>query len=283
MFDWGALIWDRPAVMGILNVTPDSFSDGGRHVDPDAALAHAAAMVEAGADIVDVGGESTRPGARPVALAEELTRVIPVVERVVRELGVVVSVDTMKAGVAAAALLAGAEIVNDVSAGTADPDMLATVAGASAGFVAMHMRGEPRTMQDDPRYEDVVREVGDFLAARLDTARGAGIGDAALCADPGIGFGKTVEHNLALLARLDELRARLGVPLLVGASRKRFIGTVLGATSIEGEPDALHRDDASLAAAVWAMEHGASVVRVHDVRPAVEARSLLTAMAVATA
>ncbi len=213
--------------MGIVNVTPDSFSDGGRFLEADAAVAHGLALVAAGADLLDVGGESTRPGAEPVDEQEELRRVLPVVGRLAAESGVPVSIDTSKAVVAAAALDAGATVVNDVAAAT-DPEMFGVVAAAGAGLVVMHMQGEPRTMQADPHYDDVVVEVGDFLLDRLAAARAAGIPTASLCADPGIGFGKTAAHNLDLLARLGELVARLDVPVLVGPSRKSFIARVLG-------------------------------------------------------
>jgi dihydropteroate synthase len=262
--------------MGIVNVTPDSFSDGGRYLAPDAAADHGFALVEAGADLLDVGGESTRPGAEPVPAAEEIRRVVPVIERLVAEAGVPVSVDTTKAAVAEAALAAGASVVNDVAAGRLDPEMLDVTARSGAGYVAMHMQGEPRTMQDAPTYGDVVSEVGGFLIERLGAARAAGIADASLCADPGIGFGKTVDHNLALLARFRELVDRVGVPVLVGTSRKRFLGAILaGVAGEEGEPPPERRDDASLATAVWALDHGARVVRVHDVRPAARAVALL--------
>jgi dihydropteroate synthase len=256
--------------MGIVNVTPDSFSDGGRFLAPDAAVAHGLALVAAGADVLDVGGESTRPGATPVPEAEERERVLPVVARLAAEAGVPVSVDTRKAAVAAAALDAGATIVNDVAAG-GDPRMLPAVAAAGAGLVLMHMQGDPRSMQDAPTYGDVVVEVGDFLVERIASARGAGIRDAALCVDPGFGFGKTAAHNLALLARLRELVARVGVPVLVGTSRKSFIRAVLG----DGEHA---RDDGTLATVVWAVDHGARLVRVHDAAAARDALRLLEIM-----
>src|SRR5215218_4843049 len=199
MLVWSEVCGERPAVMGIVNVTPDSFSDGGRFLDPDAAVAHGLELVATGADVLDVGGESTRPGAEPVAEDEELRRVLPVVRRLAAESGVPVSIDTSKAAVAAAALDAGASIVNDVSA-AADPGMFGVVAAAGAGLVVMHMQGEPRTMQTDPHYGDVVVEVGDFLLDRLAAARGAGIHTMSLCADPGVGFGKTAAHNVELLA-----------------------------------------------------------------------------------
>jgi dihydropteroate synthase len=223
--------------------------------------------VEAGADLLDVGGESTRPGAEPVDAAEEQRRVIGVIERLAAEAGVPISVDTTKAIVAEVALAAGARIVNDVSAGRFDPGMLATVADHDAGFVAMHMQGEPRTMQVAPHYDDVVREVGDFLAARIDAALSAGVAPDAIAVDPGIGFGKTTGHNLTLLAQLDELVRRFAQPVTVGASRKRFLGQVLTAVADEaGEVPADRRDDATLATSLWAVELGARVLRVHDAR-----------------
>jgi dihydropteroate synthase len=258
--------------MGVVNVTPDSFSDGGRYLDPVAAIAHGLDLAAQGAAVLDVGGESTRPGAAPVDAAEEQRRVLPVVEGLHSEVDVPISIDTTKASVAAAALDAGATIVNDVSAGRAEPPILTVAADAGAGYVAMHMQGSPRTMQRDPRYTDVLREVGDFLVERLDAARGAGIAASALMADPGIGFGKTTEHNLTLLAQVDALRARVGVPVLVGASRKSFLGRIVG------EDDAADRDDATLATVVWCLDHGTRMVRVHDVRRAVQAASVLTAI-----
>jgi dihydropteroate synthase len=270
MFAWSSVCGERPAVMGIVNVTPDSFSDGGRYLDPDAAVAHGVALVAAGAHVLDVGGESTRPGAEPVEEAEERRRVLPVVRRLAATAGVPVSVDTRKATVAAAALEAGATIVNDVAAG-ADPDMFRVVIDAGAGLVVMHMQGDPRTMQHAPSYDDVVVEVGDFLTARIARAREAGVDPVSLCADPGIGFGKTGGHNLTLLARLRELVDRLDVPVLVGPSRKTFIAKLLG-------DDLTARDDGTLAAAVWCVDHGARIVRVHDVGAVADALRLLDLM-----
>jgi dihydropteroate synthase len=278
VFTWASLCAERPAVMGIVNVTPDSFSDGGRYLDEDAAVAHGHELAAAGATVLDVGGESTRPGADPVDEAEERRRVVPVVERLAGETGVPVSVDTTKPTVAAAALDAGAIVVNDVSAGRFHPALLEVVADRGAGYVAMHMLGEPRTMQHDPRYADVITEVGDFLVDRLDTARGVGVPDAALAADPGIGFGKTPTHNLALLARLRELCDRVEVPVLVGTSRKRFLGELLHAAARDDPADLDARDDATLATVVWAIDHGARIVRVHAARPAARAVALLTAI-----
>jgi dihydropteroate synthase len=279
MFEWSELCGVRPAVMGIVNVTPDSFSDGGLWLDADAAVAHGLDLVEAGADLLDVGGESTRPGAEPVDAEEEQRRVIGVIERLAADAGVPVSVDTTKAVVAKAALAAGARIVNDISAGRFDAEMLAVVAGNGAGFVAMHMQGEPRTMQDAPQYEDVVREVSDFLAARVDAARAAGIAPTAIAIDPGIGFGKTTAHNLALLAQLDELVRRFEQPVMVGASRKRFLGQVLtGVADEPGDVPADRRDDATLATSLWAIELGARVLRVHDARSAARTVALWQAI-----
>jgi dihydropteroate synthase len=263
--------------MGVLNVTPDSFSDGGLFATPDLAVAHGGDVVAQGAAWLDIGGESTRPRAEPVAASEEARRVVPVVAAVrAAHPDVVLSVDTTKASVAAAALDAGANVVNDVSAGGFDADMLGVVADHDAGFVAMHMQGTPATMQDDPRYDDVEREVGDFLLARLDAARVAGVRDDALLADPGIGFGKTIDHNLALLRALPSLAARVGVPLVVGASRKTFLGTLTGGAPVDD------REDATLAVSVWAFDAGVRVVRVHDVAPTARAARLLDVVARAT-
>ncbi|MFA6563552.1 MAG: dihydropteroate synthase [Verrucomicrobiia bacterium] len=256
----------RSRLMGILNVTPDSFSDGGSFTDPRAAAAHALAMVEAGADIIDIGGESSRPGSAPVPLDEELRRVIPIVAALHASCSTpnaprfLISVDTTKGEVARRALEAGAHIINDISAGRFDAAMFDTVARAGAGVVLMHMQGTPQTMQLDPRYDDVMREVTGFLHERLGVAGSARITAEQIVLDPGIGFGKTVEHNLALLARLDALCA-LGWPVLVGVSRKSFIAKLLGPGG--ANPDALRQG--SIAAAVWAVTRGASIVRVHDV------------------
>jgi dihydropteroate synthase len=248
-------------VMGIVNVTPDSFSDGGRYLAPDAAIAHGRELLAAGADLLDVGGESTRPGAAAVAASEEKSRVLPVIEALAAD-GARVSVDTSKPEVAEAALEAGAEIVNDVTA-LGDPAMAAVCAKARCGVVLMHMKGTPRTMQDDPTYDDVVAEVREFLAGRLEVAVAAGVDRERIWVDPGIGFGKTVEHNLELIARL-ELIAGLGRPVVVGASRKRFIGVITGRPVGE-------RVGGSIAAGVVAAAAGAAVLRVHDVAATVEA------------
>jgi dihydropteroate synthase len=252
----------RPAVMGVVNVTPDSFSDGGVFLRPEAAAACAYGFVDEGAAIVDIGGESTRPGSEGISLDEELRRVLPVLEALA---GVAVSIDTSKAEVARRALEAGAVMVNDVTALRGDPELAGVVAEADAYLCLMHMLGEPRTMQDDPRYDDVVSEVASFLEERLAFAVSAGIAEERICLDPGIGFGKTVEHNVELLGRLDELVA-LGRPVLVGASRKRFLGRILGDPEASTGPVA-----AGVAVAVLAYERGASIFRVHDVREHVEA------------
>jgi dihydropteroate synthase len=253
----------RPSVMGIVNVTPDSFFDGGVHFAASDAIAGARRMVEEGAAIVDVGGESTRPGAAPVSLDEELRRVVPVLEGVAGELPV--SIDTAKAEVARRAVELGAEMVNDVTALRGDPGMGETVAESGAFVCLMHMQGEPRTMQANPRYGDVVAEVGAFLEERLRVAVTAGVAEERVFLDPGIGFGKSVEHNFELIRRLDELTA-LGRPLVVGFSRKSSLGKVLG------DPDATTGPlSASIAAAVAAYERGATMLRAHDVREHVEA------------
>jgi len=243
-FEWNRT---RPLVMGILNVTPDSFSDGGKFGDVDRAVAHARAMARDGADIIDIGGESTRPGAIPVSAEEELRRVLPVIEQLP---DLLVSIDTTKAVVAERALAAGARIVNDISAGRQDAGMFTVVRAAAAGMVLMHMQGAPQTMQAAPRYDDVTREVREFLAERI---AAAGLKKSQIAVDPGIGFGKTVAHNLRLLAELGTLQT-LGCPVVVGASRKSFLG---------GRPE--DRLPGSLAVVAWAVTHGANVVRVHDV------------------
>jgi dihydropteroate synthase len=272
---FGVAALPRRAVVGVVNVTPDSFSDGGRFLHHGAAIAHGRGLAEAGAALVDVGGESTRPGAQPVSEAEELRRVVPVVSALAGA-GIAVSIDTTKAAVADAALAAGALVVNDVSAGRADPEMLAVVAARDAGFVAMHMQGTPATMQDSPYYDDVVAEVGAFLRARADAARAAGVRPDAVLADPGIGFGKTYEHNLALLGALPRLAAAAGVPLLVGASRKQLVGRALGGLA-PGQ-----RDEGTLAISVWCFVHGVSAVRVHDVASSARAAALVDVMEHAT-
>ena len=255
--------------MGIVNVTPDSFSDGGRHLDPAVAAAAARRMLDEGAAIVDVGGESTRPGSEGVTLDEELRRVVPVLELLD---GAPVSIDTSKAEVARRALALGAELVNDVTALRGDPELAGVVAATGALLCLVHMRGEPRTMQHDPVYGDVVSEVAAFLEERLAFAVAAGIPEERICLDPGIGFGKTVAHNLELLRRLDEL-TRLGRPVLVGISRKRVLGRLLGDAYATTGTTA-----ASVGAAVAAFERGASIFRAHDVRDHVEALAAASAV-----
>ena len=260
----------RPSVMGIVNVTPDSFSDGGVNFRAGDAIASARRMVAEGAAIVDVGGESTRPGAEPVTAEEELGRVAPVLKAVARELPV--SIDTAKAKVARRALELGAELVNDVTALRADPDLAGVVADSDAYLCLMHMQGEPRTMQADPRYDDVVSDVKAFLEQRLGFAVDAGIRENRICLDPGIGFGKTVEHNFELVRRLGEL-TELGRPVVVGFSRKSSLGKILGDPRAKTGPLS-----ASIAAAVAAYERGATIVRVHDVKEHVEALTAVRAV-----
>ncbi len=254
---FAGLTLDRPALMGIVNVTPDSFSDGGLYDTKEEAVMHAAELAKAGAAIVDIGGESTRPGANPVEEAEELTRVVPVIEEV-KGIHAAISVDTRKASVARAAAKAGAKILNDVSALTYDSACLGAVAETGMSVVLMHAKGEPKTMQDDPRYDDVVLEVFDYLEARVAAAEEAGVDRSRLAADPGLGFGKTLAHNLALLSNLSILHG-LGVPLLVGASPKRFIGGI-------GQPrEPKAREAGSQAAALVSAAQGVQMLRVHDV------------------
>ena len=251
-----------PVVMGVLNVTPDSFSDGGRHVDPGSALAHARRMIGEGAAIIDVGGESTRPGSRPASVDEELGRVIPVIEALRRESGIFISVDTSKPEVMSAAVAAGADIVNDVRA-LGEAGAIEAVAASGAGVCLMHMLGEPRTMQDAPHYENVVEEVGSFLAARMRACRDAGIDAARMVIDPGFGFGKRTVDNLALLKQLAGFEA-LGVPIAVGLSRKSMLAKLTGRGVDE-------RLAGSVALATIAVLHGARIVRAHDVSATVDA------------
>jgi dihydropteroate synthase len=261
----------RPSVMGIVNVTPDSFSDGGVNLRPDDAISTARRMVGEGAAIVDVGGESTRPGAEPVSPEEELSRVLPVLEAIGGE--VPVSIDTAKAEVARRAVALGAELVNDVTALRGDPELSGVVAESGSYLCLMHMLGEPRTMQQEPRYDDVVSDVKAFLEERLRFAVDEGIAEENICLDPGIGFGKTVEQNFELVRRLDELVA-LGRPIVVGFSRKSSLGKILGDPAATTGPLS-----ASIAAAVAAYERGATILRVHDVREHVEALTAAGAIA----
>jgi dihydropteroate synthase len=249
------LALDRPLIMGVVNVTPDSFFDGGRYLDLQRAVGHARRLIDEGADIVDVGGESTRPGSRPVSLDEERRRVLPVLEAL-RDCGAAVSIDTRKPELMVEAIAAGAAMVNDIGAFRI-ANALAAVARTSAALCIMHMRGEPQTMQEDPRYDDVVAEVRDFLVERIEAAERAGVGRARIVVDPGFGFGKTYEHNLALLRALGEFAA-LGVPVLAGLSRKSMLGRITGRAADE-------RVFASVAAALIAVRNGARIVRVHDV------------------
>jgi dihydropteroate synthase len=283
-------------LMGILNVTPDSFSDGGRFLQPELAIEHGHRLIAEGADIVDVGGESTRPGAEPVGAEEERSRILPVIEGLAAARAPTqISIDTSKAAVAEVALAAGASLVNDVTAFRADPQMAGVVADSGADCCLMHMRGEPRTMQADPRYGDVVDEVKAFLEERLAFAVGEGVSERRVLIDPGIGFGKTIEHNLELLRRLDELLT-LGRPIVIGTSRKRFLGQIVaeaGAARDAAAPDgarttgddaaALAQVDAAarlggtVASNVLALERGASVFRVHDVAAVGEALAVAAA------
>src|SRR5436190_12514038 len=244
-------------LMGIVNVTPDSFSDGGLYLDPELAVAHGRELAAAGADLLDVGGESTRPGAVAVTVAEELGRVAPVVGALAGADGAAVSIDTSKAAVAESALAAGATVVNDVTALRGDPELAAVCAANGCEVVLMHMLGTPRTMQDEPRYDDVVADVKSFLAARIEVAIGAGIAEERIWVDPGIGFGKTAAHNLELLRRFGELQ-ELGRPLVVGTSRKSFLGKITGREVDE-------RLGGTIASNVLALAAGADVLRVHDV------------------
>jgi dihydropteroate synthase len=265
------LMLDQPRILGIVNVTPDSFSDGGLHASTDAAVAHGLKLAEEGADALDVGGESTRPGARDVSLDEELQRVIPVIERLARETALPISVDTSKPEVMRAALAAGAGLINDVRSLQAE-GALDVVAGSNAAVVLMHMQGEPRVMQQAPQYDDVVAEVHSFLAQRLFACEMSGIPKRRIAIDPGFGFGKTLEHNLALLRQLARF-TELGVPVLAGLSRKSMLGALTGR-------DVLSRVHASVAASVIAAQHGARLIRVHDVAATRDA--LIVWQAVAT-
>ena len=275
------LVMTSPQVMGIVNVTPDSFSDGGRFLGHEAALDHARRLIADGADIVDIGGESTRPGAQPVSEIDEIDRVVPLIAAIRAESGVAISIDTMKPAVARAAVAAGAGIWNDVTALGFSPDSPAVAASLGCRVALMHMQGEPRTMQLAPRYDDVVGEVRGFLSARAEAAMAAGVRREDILLDPGIGFGKdrageAPEHNLALLKNLDSLAA-LGFPILLGVSRKRFIRAM--------DPTATAAEDrlgGSLAAALWGASHGAAILRVHDVRETVQALKMWAAIEAAT-
>lgn len=254
--------------MGIVNVTPDSFSDGGQHLQREAAIAHAHRLIAEGADIIDIGGESTRPGAQPVALQEELERVLPVIEGL-RGITIPISIDTCKPEVMRAALAAGAQMVNDINA-LQDSAALQAVAASDAAVCLMHKQGDPQTMQRQPHYEDAVAEVSGFLRGRIAAAEAAGIAKERIAIDPGFGFGKTLAHNLELLRHLDKLR-ELGVPVLAGLSRKSMLGALTG-------QDVNHRASASVAATLIAVQRGASIVRVHDVRETVDALKIWNAV-----
>jgi dihydropteroate synthase len=264
-----------PLVMGVLNVTPDSFSDGGRWSDPTAAVAHAREMAAAGADLIDIGGESTRPGSQRVPAEEQIRRVLPVVETLMREMGkrCVLSIDTTLAPVAQAALDAGAAMINDISGGTDDRTMLDLAAARQVPIVLMHMQGQPATMQDNPSYTDVVGEVGAFLIERAQAAVRAGVPRDHILLDPGIGFGKDVNHNLELLRGVSRL-AELGHPLVLGTSRKGFIGRIAG----EAEPSS--RLMGTAASVAWCVANGATIVRVHDVEPMVKVVRVVRAIQV---
>jgi dihydropteroate synthase len=260
----------RPEVMGILNVTPDSFSDGGQFASTQSAVSRGLKMIEEGATILDIGGESSRPRSTPISAEEELRRVLPVVQELAKQSAVPLSVDTVKPEVARACLQAGAHIINDIR-GFRDPSIIEVAAKFRASVVVMHMQGEPATMQDEPRYEDVVREVGDFFEQRLHDLEKRGVSREAVCLDPGFGFGKTLEHNLELLANLGEF-ARFGRPICLGVSRKGFIGTLCGRSIEERMPG-------SLAVACFAASHGeAHVLRVHDVAATRDAAVVLEAI-----
>ena len=264
-------IGSRPLVMGIVNATPDSFSDGGHFFDPAAAVEHGLRLVAEGADILDIGGESTRPGSQSVTMEEEARRVVPVVAELAKHTPIPISVDTTKAEVARRCLDAGAKIVNDITGLRGDPDMPGVVAQAGAGVVVMHMQGTPATMQANPHYDDVVREVGEFFEERLQTLANAGISPDAVCLDPGIGFGKALTHNLALLANLDAFLC-FGRPVCLGVSRKGFIGKLCGR-------DVAERMPGSLAVACFAIARGqAHILRVHDIAPHRDAAVLLEAI-----
>jgi dihydropteroate synthase len=258
----------RPLVMGIVNVTPDSFSDGGQHLQRNAAAAHAQQLIAEGADIIDIGGESTRPGAQPVGIQEELDRVMPIIESL-RGAPAPISIDTCKPQVMQAAIAAGVQMVNDINA-LRDAAAMNAVAAANVAVCLMHKQGDPQTMQAQPHYQNVVAEVCEFLRGRIAAAEASGIGHERIVVDPGFGFGKTLEHNLALLRELEKL-AGLGVPVLVGLSRKSMLGALTG-------QDVGQRMPASIAAALLAVQHGAHIVRVHDVRATVDALKIWNAV-----
>ena len=261
----------RPmVVMGVLNTTPDSFSDGGRFLDTDTATKHGLRLADEGAEIIDIGGESTRPGCEPVSVKEELRRVVPVIERLTKRCGAVISIDTQKPTVARAALDAGASIVNDIAANRQSTEMWRVVAEARAGYICMHMQGTPQTMQAEPHYDDVLLEVGDFFRERLAVMADHGVSSEQVALDPGIGFGKTLNHNIKLLSRLNRFSITER-PLMVGVSRKSFIGNLICTPTNDRLP-------ASLACAAWAAAEGAHIVRVHDVAETVQAVRMAEAL-----
>ena len=261
----------RPmVVMGVVNTTPDSFSDGGHFLDNDMATDHGLRLADEGAEIIDIGGESTRPGSEPVSVKEEMRRVLPVIERLAKHCEAVISIDTQKPAVAKAGLDAGASIVNDIAANRQSTEMWQVVAEARAGYVCMHMQGTPQTMQTEPHYDDVLQEVGDFFSERLTRLAEHGVNSEQVALDPGIGFGKELEHNIKLLSGIHQLIIS-GRPLLIGASRKSFIGKLLGTPSNERLP-------ASLACAACAAAEGAHIVRVHDVAETVQAVRMAEAL-----
>jgi len=268
---FAGLSMDRPRIMGVINVTPDSFSDGGRFLDTEKAIAHGRALIEEGAEMLDIGGESTRPGAEPVSAEEEIRRVVPVIAAL-RDAGAAISIDTRHARVMAAAVAAGAKIINDVTALTGDPDSLRVAAESGAGVVLMHMQGEPRTMQANPRYREAALDLCDYFAARLAAAEAAGLSRRRIAIDPGIGFGKSVAHNRDILNRLALLHG-LGCPILLGVSRKSFIAKLS-----RGE-DPAHRLAGSLAAALWGLRAGVQMLRVHDVAETAQAVAVWQALA----
>jgi dihydropteroate synthase len=261
----------KPLLMGILNVTPDSFSDGGRYLDPKTAVEQGLRMAEEGADIIDIGGESTRPGAQKVSLDQELQRVLPVIERLASKLKLPVSIDTYKSKVAEKALQAGASIVNDISGLNFDPEMAGTVSAYKAGLVLMHIKGTPENMQTAPKYDDLLDEVGSYLKSSIKSAAEAGIKHEIMALDPGIGFGKTVEQNLSLIRNLEYFK-KFNCPLVVGVSRKSFIG------KLNNDIPAGERLPGSLAAALLAVQNGASVIRCHDVRETIQALTVYQAV-----
>ncbi|MBM3821408.1 MAG: dihydropteroate synthase [Verrucomicrobia bacterium] len=270
--------WEFPGrtlVMGIVNVTPDSFSDGGRYLSPAKAIEHGKALAAAGADVLDIGGESTRPGAEPVSEEEEKGRILPVIERLAKEVPAAISVDTMKAGVARAAIHAGAVVVNDVAAAQQGPSMWDVLKETEAGYVCMHMRGDPRTMQQHPVYSDIVRDISAFFGERLASLVRHGISAEAVVFDPGIGFGKTDDHNLQLLANMPAF-TNWQRPLLLGVSRKSFMGRLLGLKEADRMPT-------SLACAVWGALNGANILRVHDAAETAQALHLLRLIQARTA